>query len=95
MEFFAWCWIWDKRLLCGLNHGKAYIYIWLIPLMISIAVISYAAVYQWNSEEAPSECSKNEDIVSLASSLTTLVYIMQGIIFMQIFTSFGMIIKTR
>ena len=45
MEFFAWCWIWDKRLLCGLNHGKAYIYIWLIPLMISIAVIAYAAVY--------------------------------------------------
>ena len=45
MEFFFWCWIWDRRLLCGLSqNSRLYIYLWLIPFFVSLATLPYTVL---------------------------------------------------
>ena len=47
MELLLWCWIYDRRMLCGINYCKSlFIYMWLIPFTISLAVLPYALVQQ-------------------------------------------------
>ncbi len=43
MELLLWFWIYDRRFLFRLSHGKAlFLYLWLIPLVISVVVLPYA-----------------------------------------------------
>ena len=40
MEFLLWLWVCDKRLLCCIDHGTCLlVYIWLLPLMISLGFL--------------------------------------------------------
>ena len=96
MEFFVWCWIWDKRLLCGLNHGRAlFIYLWLVPMIISIGVLPYALTKQIRQAETREECDKVAEVKEYGDLLRTFIFIEEGILCLSILTSLGMIVKTR
>jgi len=98
MEMFVWCWIYDRRLLCGLNHGKALtIYLWLIPFIISCAVLPYALLSQYRDEGIVqhSECNLITEVRDRGEMLRILIYIQEAIIFLAILSSLGMSIRTR
>jgi hypothetical protein len=96
MEFFVWCWIWDRRLLCGLNHARSnlFIYMWLIPLIISGIVLPYAVLTQIGDEVAE-KCRDYDEIKTEADGLQVFVYVMEAIIFLAILASMGLILRTR
>ena len=62
MEFFVWCWIWDRRLLCGLKHGRAAIYLWLIPFIISCAMLPYALIRSVQQDQSATQCSSITEV---------------------------------
>lgn len=98
MEFFVWCWIWDRRLLCGLNHGKAlFIYLWIIPICISISVLPYAFLRQTREDKSKldSDCNLVDEVNERGDRLRNLIYIEEAIILLSILTSLGMILRTR
>ena len=96
MEFFVWCWIWDRRLLCGLTHGKAlFIYLWIIPCIISIAVLPYALLRQYRENETWSKCNSIAEVNSGRDRLRTFVYIEEGIMLLSILSSLGMMFQTK
>lgn len=98
MEFFVWCWIWDRRLLCGLNHGKAlFIYLWIIPMIISISVLPYAFLRQTREDKSKldSDCNLVDEVNERGDRLRNLIYIEEAIILLSILTSLGMILRTR
>jgi len=50
MELFVWCWIWDRRMLCGLRHGTArFIYLWIFPFLVSIISLPYAGMIHYRN----------------------------------------------
>ena len=102
MEFFIWCWIWDKRLICGLNHGRAlFIYLWLIPMFVSIGVLPYALYQRFemtavsSSDKKYEECNKVAEVKQLGDLLRIFIYTEEGILCLSILTCLGMILKTR
>ena len=98
MEFFIWCWIWDRRLLCGLSHGRAlFIYLWLIPMIVSIGVLPYALYqrFEETSDTTDEKCNKITEVRELGELLKTFIYIEEGILCLSILTCFGMVMKTR
>ena len=98
MEFFVWCWIWDRRLLCGLNHGKAlFIYLWIIPMIISISVLPYAFLRQTREDKSKldSNCNLIDEVNERGDRLRNLIYIEEAIILLSILTSLGMVLRTR
>ena len=98
MEFFTWCWIWDKRLLCGLQHGKAFfIYLWLIPTIISIGFLINALYVKLGPDNiGPSaDCLKVQEIKEYGDILRSSIYVEEILLCLSILTSLGMIIRTR
>ena len=94
MEFFVWCWIWDRRLLCGLYGKVLFTYLWIVPIIISTAVLPYALLQSYR-EECMDECNSFTAVKDEGEILRVLIYIEEGIILLSIFTSIGMIFQTK
>jgi len=97
MEFFVWCWIWDKRVLFGLNHGRTvFVYLWLIPILVSVGLLPYALYEQlMKTNDTPAECDKIALVKENGDRLRISIYVEEALLCLQILTSLGMIIKTK
>lgn len=70
MELLLWFWIYDRRFLFRLSHGKAlFLYLWLIPMIISVVVLPYALFVQATSSKNRSECDKVDEVAEKAQTL--------------------------
>ena len=49
MELFIWMWAYDKRLFCGYTV-RAFVYIWLIPVLLTAAVLGLTVLLRLTSD---------------------------------------------
>ena len=96
MELFVWCWIWDRRMLCGLRHGTArFIYLWIFPFLVSIIILPYAGMLHYRNTTTREKCDWIPEVQDKANTVTILLHIQEGILALTILTSFGMIVRTK
>ena len=97
MELLLWFWIYDRRFLFGICHGKAlFIYLWLIPFIVSVAVLPYALFEQTtNSSKDRTKCDKIDEVEERAQTLTQLNYFAEFMLCMSMITSLGMVLRSR
>ena len=95
MEFFVWCWIWDRRLLCGLRRRALFIYLWFIPAVISFCVLPYSGIRYMDDMQNPKECDRISEVNDERQNLFLGVHLMQAMIVLTFFTSLGMIVQTK
>ena len=92
MEFFVWCWIWDRRLLCGLRRRALFIYLWFIPAVISFCVLPYSGIRYMDDMQNPKECDRISEVNEERQNLFLGVHLMQAMIVLTFLTSLGMIV---
>jgi len=63
MELFIWMWAYDKRLFCGYTV-QAFVYIWLIPVLLSTAVLGLTCLLRLTSDQTELHmCMASDDSV--------------------------------
>ena len=91
-----WCWVWDRRVMCGLRHGKAFfMYLWIVPFLVSLGTLPYAALVQYSDGASRILCNTVPEVKESGETLQVLIYLEESLLFLSIFASLGMIFKTR
>ena len=92
MELFAWLWAYDKRLLCGIKYGNhSFVYIWLIPVVVSAPVLCFSAFQQLVADSQQVESclhlSNDSEVKQSAHLLQVLMLIQEGILISVFFAA--------
>ena len=85
MELFTWLWSYDKRLLYAIKYGShTFVYIWLIPTVISATVLFLSSFQQIIADRQELDhClhqSNDKEVKQGARLLKTLMLIQEGIL---------------
>ena len=97
MELFTWLWAYDKRLLCGIKYGShSFVYIWLIPVVVSVPVLCFSAFQQIMADgKQLDDClhqSNDSQVKQSAHLLQTLMLIQEGILISIFFAALSSLI---
>ena len=96
MNLLVWCWLYDRRMLCRLSHGRTrFVYIWILPCLVSLTTLATVLDRQIFHRDDHQECENVSQVKTDAQFLTTLVYLLESVLALTIFTSLGMVIKTK
>ena len=96
MELFVWFWLWDKRLLCGLNYNRGLLkFMWLLPMIVAGAVLPYALLEQYRHFDSPLYCSSMTVVRKNADYLRNLMFLEETIILLCFMASLCMIFKIK